>query len=122
MRVASAYRSAATEALGIISLYSDFGVKSMKASVGMDASAAIGIIQRQGLGKLRHVEVDVLWLQEQRDDPYDCPIAHSAVRIIASTNPNKEGVVERRAELLDDVVLRQAVQVAVVHRLVCAQP
>ena len=38
----------------------------MKASVGMDASAAIGIIQRHGIGKLRHIEVDVLWLQEQQ--------------------------------------------------------
>ena len=32
----------------------------------MDASAAIGIVQRQGISKLRHVEVDVLWIQEQK--------------------------------------------------------
>jgi hypothetical protein len=32
----------------------------------MDASAAIGIAQRTGLNKVRHVEVDVLWLQEQQ--------------------------------------------------------
>ena len=32
----------------------------------MDASAAIGIVHRQGLGKLRHVEVDVFWIQEQQ--------------------------------------------------------
>ena len=29
------------------------------------ASAAIGMAQRQGLNKVRHVEVDVLWIQEQ---------------------------------------------------------
>ena len=38
----------------------------MRASVGMDASAAIGIVQRQGISKLRHVAVDVLWIQEQQ--------------------------------------------------------
>ena len=38
----------------------------MRAGVGMDASAAIGIVQRQGISKLRHVEVDVLWIQEQQ--------------------------------------------------------
>ena len=31
----------------------------------MDASAAIGMAQRAGLIKVRHIEVDVLWLQEQ---------------------------------------------------------
>ena len=31
----------------------------------MDASAAIGMAQRTGLNKVRHVEVDILWIQEQ---------------------------------------------------------
>ena len=29
-----------------------------------DASAALGIIQRRGLGKLRHIDTSFLWLQE----------------------------------------------------------
>ena len=32
----------------------------------MDAGAAIGLAQRTGLNKVRHVEVDVPWLQEQQ--------------------------------------------------------
>ena len=32
----------------------------------MDATAAMGIVQRRGLSKLRHVEVDVLWIQEEQ--------------------------------------------------------
>ena len=32
----------------------------------MDANAAIGIVQRRGLNKLIHVELDVLWIQEQQ--------------------------------------------------------
>ena len=55
---------ASAEALGILTLLSDFGRVDMRASVGMDASAAIGIVQRMGISKLRHVEVDVLWIQE----------------------------------------------------------
>ena len=30
-----------------------------------DASAALGIASRRGLGKVRHIEVDELWLQDQ---------------------------------------------------------
>ena len=54
---------ASTEGLGILTLLADVGCSDMEASVGMDASAAIGIVQRQGISKLRHVEVDVLWVQ-----------------------------------------------------------
>ena len=35
-------------------------------SAGTDANAAIGIVPRRGLNKLRHVELDVLWIQEQQ--------------------------------------------------------
>ena len=57
---------ASAEDLGILTLLFDFGCQEMRASVGMDASAAIGIVQRQGISNLRHVEVDVLWIQEQQ--------------------------------------------------------
>ena len=56
---------ASTEGLGIITLLKDFGMHSVKVRLGMDASAAIGMAQRTGLNKVRHVEVDVLWIQEQ---------------------------------------------------------
>ena len=36
----------------------------MKVEVLVDSNAAIGIIGRIGLGKLRHIEVQDLWLQE----------------------------------------------------------
>ena len=57
---------ASTEGFGICTLLSDFGVSVPCVAIGMDASAAIGIAQRTGLNKVRHVEVDVLWIQEQR--------------------------------------------------------
>lgn len=56
---------ASTEGLGMITLLGDVGLAGAKVRVGMDASAAIGMAQRTGLNKMRHIEVDVLWLQEQ---------------------------------------------------------
>ena len=55
---------ASTEGLGMITLLGDFGIPSAKVRVGMDASAAMEIVQRQCLNKLRHVELDVVWIQE----------------------------------------------------------
>ena len=57
---------ASAEGLGIATLLSDFGMREPKVSIGMDASAAIGMTQRTGLNQVRHVEVDVLWIQEQQ--------------------------------------------------------
>ena len=46
---------ASTEALGVSTFIDDFGSAGVKVRVGMDANAAIGIVQRTGLIKLRHV-------------------------------------------------------------------
>ena len=54
----------ASQVLGLMSLLQDFGVV-VSATVHTDASAAIGIVRRAGLGKLRHLNVRYLWLQEK---------------------------------------------------------
>lgn len=54
----------ACQCIGIISLAADFGVE-LKATVMTDASAALGISQRRGLGKFRHIDVQWLWIQER---------------------------------------------------------
>ena len=41
----------------------EFGV-SCEVMVHVDASAAIGIAQRKGLGKIRHLDVQSLWVQD----------------------------------------------------------
>ena len=51
-------------ALGVISLMADFGI-AINAKVHSDSSAAIGIVNRQGLGKVRHLNVQYLWLQDR---------------------------------------------------------
>ena len=54
----------ATEALGLITLNTDLG-SSKKARLNLDATAAKGILERQGISKVRHIDVNVLWLQQQ---------------------------------------------------------
>ena len=43
----------------------DFGVQA-EAHLQVDASAAIGIAQRTGLGKVRHLDTSFLWGQEAK--------------------------------------------------------
>jgi hypothetical protein len=54
-----------TEALGIKSLLEDFGI-SVNLTICSDASAAIGMVGREGLGKVRHLAVADLWVQAKR--------------------------------------------------------
>ena len=51
-----------TEGLGMLTLLLDFG-KPSRMQLHLDASAAKGIVERRGLSKVRHVDVNVLWLQ-----------------------------------------------------------
>ena len=53
-----------TVTLGIQSLLTEVGV-NMKITIKSDASAAIGIAKRKGLGKVRHIDVQDLWIQEK---------------------------------------------------------
>ena len=54
---------ASCELLGIKSLARDFG-HWLNGRLYADASAALGIIHRQGLGKLRHLDTSCLWVQQ----------------------------------------------------------
>ena len=53
----------ADHGLGLQSLLRDMGVR-VQVEVLVDSNAAIGIVGRIGLGKLRHIDVQDLWLQE----------------------------------------------------------
>ncbi len=54
----------AANTLGLMSLAADFGMQ-VDGKIHCDASAAIGIVNRTGVGKLRHVRVQYLWLQDK---------------------------------------------------------
>ena len=53
------------EGLGACTLLRDLGVEGAKARMHVDASAAKGVLERKRLNKLRHMEADVLWIQDQ---------------------------------------------------------
>ena len=55
---------AASIAMGLISVMADFG-ETAKIELRADSSAAIGIAYRQGLGKVRHLDVQQLWIQQR---------------------------------------------------------
>ena len=57
---------ATTEAIGITQLADSWGVRAA-ASVLVDSSAALAVVGRKGNGKLRHVKVGHLWIQEKSD-------------------------------------------------------
>lgn len=51
-------------AIGLRSMYKDLGLP-LKLRVHSDATAAIGIARRRGLGKLRHLDCEDLWIQSK---------------------------------------------------------
>ena len=53
----------ASVATGMKGMFGDLGVE-VELALYTDASAAIGIAKRRGLGKIRHLELAELWLQD----------------------------------------------------------
>ena len=54
----------ASEGCGMQSLAAELGV-ALKVSIHADSSAAIGICRMTGIGKVRHLAVTQLWVQER---------------------------------------------------------
>jgi len=57
----------AAQTKGLISMIHDYGM-NFEGCICSDASAAIGIVHRQGLGKTRHIQVQYLWMQAEVGD------------------------------------------------------
>ena len=55
---------ASCEAFGSLTLAEELG-QEMKAIYHVDAAAAKGIVERAGRDRVRHIDVNILWLQEQ---------------------------------------------------------
>ena len=85
---------ASAEALGMLAMLKDFGWH-MQGEVYGDASAALGIINRKGLGRTRHIDTGLLWIQqtaaEKRleyekvlgtDNPADLMTKHLSLEVV----------------------------------------
>ena len=70
-----------SHAIGMQSLCRDLGWQ-YKIRVHSDATAAIGIARRRGLGKIRHLDVEDLWVQAKvRDKTIEL------VKVLGAENP-----------------------------------
>ena len=56
-----------TEILGITQLPYDWGME-VSGKVMVDSCAAIGVAHRRGNGKVRHVRIKLLWIQEKVEE------------------------------------------------------
>ena len=99
---------ASTESLGIATLLGDFSVKDAAVSIGIDATAAMGMAQRVGLNNVRHVEVDVLWIQEQQARKL-CPLR----KIPGPRNPSDLCTKDVPAALVEQYLQQISVRVEV---------
>ena len=54
------------ETIGILQLAADWFME-LEGEVLVDSSAALGVVSRKGAGKLRHVRVGQLWVQEKAE-------------------------------------------------------
>ena len=56
-----------SEILGVLSMMRDLG-KEARGTVWADSAAALGIIKRKGAGRMRHINVGMLWIQQKEED------------------------------------------------------
>ena len=55
------------EVIGLLQLAESFG-RQVGGEVYVDSSAALGVVSRKGNGKLRHIRVGQLWIQQAAED------------------------------------------------------
>ena len=58
---------ASCELIGVLQMCSEWGTDS-EGDVYVDSTAALAITQRKGNGKMRHVRVGMLWIQEKAEE------------------------------------------------------
>ena len=71
-----------SEVLGCHAMARDYGhLRSVR--LYADASAALGIVHRKGLGKVRHIDTNTLWVQQAA-----CTKIISYLKILGTKNPS----------------------------------
>lgn len=98
---------ASAETLGMLAMLNDFGW-NISGEVWGDASAAMGIISRIGLGKTRHIDTSLLWIQQTAAEKrlrYE--------KVLGKLNPADLCTKHFDANTMDGHVRRLAFEVAV---------
>ena len=93
----------ASQALGMVAVAEDLGTTlDEPIQLNTDASAAIGIGSRLGLGKVRHIEVNQLWLQEK---------VHSG-RVTLKKVKTEENIADALTKAVDGATLMKHVEMS----------
>ena len=58
---------ASSETIGILQMIAGLGTVT-EGEIYVDSSAALGVVNRKGNGKLRHIRVGQLWIQQVAED------------------------------------------------------
>ena len=58
---------AGCELIRMMQMPSEWGIES-EGKVMVDSSAALGTVKRRGNGKIRHVKIGMLWIQEKNEN------------------------------------------------------
>ena len=97
--------AASAETIGIIGLCKDMGIR-IGGEVYADSSAALGIAQRSGNGKVRHLRVQALWVQEVR-----CTRRLAYKKVLGTRNPSDILTKHVAKELLDTHLVTIGVEI-----------
>ena len=97
---------ASTEALGLQALYLDLG-REVKLHILSDATAAIGMVGRLGIGRVRHLAVSDLWVQSK---------ARSGV-ILFSKVDGKSNPSDSLTKAVDFCTMMRHLETMCIHRL-----
>ena len=63
----AACTKASAETIGILQMAEGFG-RQVEGEIFVDSSAALAVVGRKGNGKLRHIRVGQLWVQQAAED------------------------------------------------------
>ena len=74
----------------------DMGMGRPKVILGTDASAAQGMLRRQGIGRCRHLDVQLLWLQQKLTETQEMAL----VRLATSQNTADLGTKDLGSEVM----------------------
>ena len=94
----AAMTKVAAEIIGTSNLMRDWGWEK-RGVVFADSSAALGIASRKGSGKLRHIHVGLLWVQDKRENK-----ELDFEKVKGSENPADVGTKHLSGKTLDELV------------------
>ena len=94
-----------TELIGIMSMMLDWQ-EHCRARVYADSTAALGVVNRKGSGKLRHVRVGMLWIQGKREDG-----TLDYTKVGGADNPGDLMTKSLAAEAIDNHLRRMSIDI-----------